>query len=66
MVFGARWWQVGSRPDVVRWARSLEKLERTDENEVLRDSAVTKYLGVLVSGHVGPRLEVVRWAHGLV
>ena len=57
---------VGSQPDLVRWARGLEKLQRTDEYEVLRDSVVTKYQGVLVSGHVGPRSEVVRWAHGLV
>ena len=66
VVFGARWWQVGSRPDLVRWARSLEKLQRTDEHEILRDSVVTKYQGVLVSGHVGPQSEVIRWAHGLV
>ena len=46
--------QVGSRPG------------EADEYEVLRDSVVTKYQGVLVSGHVGPRSEVVRWAHGLV
>ena len=57
---------VGSRPDLVRWARVLEKLLKIDEYEVLRDSAVTKYLGVLVSGHVGPRSGVVRWAHSLV
>ena len=57
---------VGSRPDLVRWARGLEKLQKTDEYEVLRDSVVTKYQGVLVSGHVGPRSGVVRWAHGLV
>ena len=57
---------VGSRPDLVRWARVLEKLLKIDEYEVLRDSVVTKYQGVLVSGHVGPRSEEGRWAHGLV
>ena len=36
---------VGSRPDLVRWARGLEKLQRTDEYEVLREIVVTKYQG---------------------
>ena len=39
---------------------------RTDEYEVWKDSVVTEYQGVLISGHVGPQSEVVRWAHGLV
>ena len=56
---------VGSRPDLFRWARGLEKLQRTDEYEVLRDSVVTEYQGVLASASVGSRPEVVRWARGL-
>ena len=56
---------VGSRPDLVRWARGQEKLQKTDEYEVLRDSVVTKYQGVLVSGHVGPQSDkVVEFAQG--